>query len=303
VNAPASSPGPHRRVLEGLIAAVRPEFRADVLVFPAEDPVFGGGACRVGPCPRPARGHGLCQGHHLRWVGAGRPELDEFAATTDPRWRRQRPNMKCRVLGCGFGAARGGLCQLHHQRWDRAGSPDPDDWAAPWAALRPPAPGAACRIGHCQLWPQAALPFCHSHANTRKVNGRPDVEVFARRFDEITTTEEVTIRLGGLGPQLKLEIQYALQCRRDQPSTKTLPAVVMALVRLLAATDTVSLLDRDEHEWRTQIGRPAPRDGGPRCWFTPAARSATSPTLAAGRPSSTETSGRCAASGSPATSS
>jgi len=270
--APASSPGPHRRVLEGLIAAVRPEFHADVLVFPAVDPVFGGGPCRVGPCPRPARGHGLCQGHHLRWVGAGRPELGEFAATTDPRWRRQRPNMKCRVLGCGFGAARGGLCQLHHQRWDRAGSPDPHDWAAPWAALRPPAPGAACRIGHCQLWPQAALPFCHSHANTWKVNGRPDVEVFARRFDEITTTEEATIRLGGLGPQLKLEIQYALQCRRDQPSTKTLPAVVMALVRLLAATDTVSLLDRDEHEWRTQIGRLAPRDGGPRALLVYARR-------------------------------
>ncbi|HZD14115.1 MAG TPA: tyrosine-type recombinase/integrase [Pseudonocardiaceae bacterium] len=264
VPVPARSPGPHRRVLERLLGAVRPEFRADVLVFPAEDPVFGGGACRVQTCPRPARGHGLCQGHHLRWVGEGRPDLDEFAATTDPRWRRQRPNMQCRILGCGFGAARGGLCQLHHQRWDRAGSPDPGDWTAPWAALRAPAPGAVCRIDHCRLWPQPTLPFCHSHANTWKVNGRPDLKDFVRGFDEVATTEEEIIRLDRLSPQLKLEIQYALQCRRDQPSTKTLPAVVMALVRLLAATNAVSLLDRAEDQWRTQIGRPAPQDGGPR---------------------------------------
>jgi hypothetical protein len=39
--------------------------RADVLVFAAADPVFGGGACRVPGCARHARGSGLCQGH--RW--------------------------------------------------------------------------------------------------------------------------------------------------------------------------------------------------------------------------------------------
>ncbi len=70
------------------------------------------------------------------------------------------------------------------------------------------------------MWPQATLPFCHSHANTWKVNGRPDVEVFVRRFDEVASTEEEIIRLGGLSPKLNLEIQYALQCRRDQPMLK-----------------------------------------------------------------------------------
>jgi hypothetical protein len=77
----------------------------------------------------------------------------------------------------------------------------------------------------------------------------------------------------------------------------------MALVKLLAATNAVSLLDRAEDEWRIQIGRPAPKDGGPRALLVYAhRRSPTSPTPAAGRPSSTATSGRCAASGSPATS-
>jgi integrase len=258
-------PGPRRAgLLQRLLGTVRPEFRADVLVFPADDPVFGGGACRVAGCGRSARGHGLCPGHHLRWLGDDRPDLDAFAASTDPRWRRQRPNAACRITGCGSGVARGGLCQLHYHRWDRAGQPDPDDWTAGWAAIRPPVPGAACRIDHCDLWPQAALPFCHSHANTWRVNGQPAVEVFVRRFAEVATTEEEIIRLDRLGRQLRLEIQYALQCRRDQPSTKTAPAVVMALVKLLAATNAVSLLDRAEDEWRIQIGRPAPQDSGPR---------------------------------------
>jgi integrase len=247
-------------LLERLLGAVRPEFRAEVLVFEAEDPVFGGGACRVPACQRPARGHGLCQGHHLRWVGEGRPDLEVFAASTDPRWRRQRPNTACRVIGCGYGVARGGLCQLHHQRWDRTGRPDLLGWLADPPTIKKPAPGATCRIGYCDLWPQAAMPLCHSHANTWRANGRPDMAQFARGFDEVTATEEQIIRLGGLGPQLRLELQYALQCRHDQRTTKTFPAVVMALVRALTVSGVASLLDRTEDEWRTRIGRPAPRD-------------------------------------------
>ncbi len=251
-------------LLERLLGVVRPEFRADVLVFDADDPVFGGGACRVRTCRRSARGHGLCQGHYLRWVHADRPELGEFAASTDPRWRRQRPNAECRVLGCGYGVARDGMCQLHYQRWDRGGRPDLDVWLLNPPTITSSQPGTSCQIEHCDLWRRAALPFCHSHANTWKANGHPDVDVFVRGFAEVGATENEIVRLGRLGPQLRLEIGYALQCRRDQQSTKTAPAVVMALVKLLAATDAVSLLDRAEDQWRTQIGRPAPQDGGPR---------------------------------------
>ena len=263
--APDRAAGPrHRVLLQRLLAVIRPEFRADVLVFDAEDPVFGGGACRVEACRRSARGHGLCQGHYLRWVGEARPDLDVFASSTDPRWRRQRPNAGCRVAGCGYGVARDGMCQLHYQRWDRSGRPDRDIWLINPPTITPSQPEASCRIGHCELWPQAALPFCHSHANTWKANGQPAVEVFVRGFAEVAATENEIVRLDRLGRQLRLEIQYALQCRRDQPSTKTAPTVVMALVRLLAATNAGSLLERTEHEWRTQIGRPAPKDGGPR---------------------------------------
>jgi hypothetical protein len=45
---------------EKLMAAVRPEFRADDLVFDPRDPVFGGPACAVAGCDRPGRKRDLC---------------------------------------------------------------------------------------------------------------------------------------------------------------------------------------------------------------------------------------------------
>ena len=42
-------------------------------------------------CERTARGRGLCQGHLQRWNDQGRPDMERFVASTDPRWRRQQP--------------------------------------------------------------------------------------------------------------------------------------------------------------------------------------------------------------------
>jgi integrase len=251
-------------LVERLMGAVRPEFRSQLLVFAADDPVFGGGACHVRDCQRPARGRGLCPGHLQRWVGEGRPSVDVFAATTDPRWQRQRPNATCEAPGCGYGSARAGLCVLHGQRWQRAGRPDLEAWLTELAPISGPLDGVMCRIVHCQLWPQATLPLCHAHAQTWKANGRPDIDAFARGFAQITTTEDESVRLDQLGPQLTLEIQYALQCRGDERASKTLPTVVMQVVRFLAATTATSLLDQTEDTWRTLIGRPAPKDSNPR---------------------------------------
>ncbi|MDQ2852199.1 MAG: site-specific integrase, partial [Actinomycetota bacterium] len=121
-----------------------------------------------------------------------------------------------------------------------------------------------CRVEHCQLWSQAALPFCHAHTNTWKANGQPDIDQFAEGFGQATVTEDETVRLDRLGPQLTLEIQYALQCRRDERASKTFPTVVMQVVRFLATATVTSLLDCDEDTWRRQVGRPAPKDSNPR---------------------------------------
>lgn len=247
------------------MATVRAEFRDEVLVFAADDPIFGAGVCGVPACDRSATGgYGLCQGHHLRWQAAGRPEVDAFAASTDPRWRRQRPNMACRVDGCRYGSSRGGLCVTHAQRWHRAGRPERDGWLASASSAKPPAAEDGCGVPHCELWPEAAGAFCHSHTATWRANGRPDVEEFAARFTSEAVPADQIVRLNALSPQLRLEIAYALQCRRDERATKTAPPVVMAVVRFLAEAGEHSLLDLTEPEWRTSIGRPAPADSNPR---------------------------------------
>jgi hypothetical protein len=70
--------------LEKLVTTVRPEFRADVLVFDPRDPVFGGACCSVSGCVCTAGTHGLCSAHHQRWWRQeGKPDLERFIATTD----------------------------------------------------------------------------------------------------------------------------------------------------------------------------------------------------------------------------
>jgi len=130
MSAPSLKPAGPSGLLGKLMAEVRNEFRSDVLEFGPEDPVFGGAACRVEGCERTARGRGLCEGHRQRWHEEGRPSLERFAVSTDPRWRRRQPNQRCRVPGCGYGSARGGMCGLHAQRWERAGRPCLAGWLA-----------------------------------------------------------------------------------------------------------------------------------------------------------------------------
>ena len=82
-----SAPGgiEHPGLLGKLVAAIRPEFRRDVVVFAPDDPVFGGTACRVGQCGRVSHsGTGLCRGHYQRWMRQGRPELNDYSLTTSP---------------------------------------------------------------------------------------------------------------------------------------------------------------------------------------------------------------------------
>jgi integrase len=259
--APVSAPTPvgsslgSSGLLERLVAVVRPEFRSDILTFSATDPMFGGGVCGVDGCTRSARGKGLCAGHHQRWRKEGCGDLGVFSSATDPRWQRQRPNASCRITPCGYGMCRAGLCQLHFQRWARSGHADLEGWLLSPPLVKLPTPGARCAIAHCELWPQAQKLFCHAHAATWRASGRPDIESFCDGFLPITNRADEAIQLCALGPQLKLEIQYALQCRRDEMATKTVPSVVMRLVRFLASATTTSLLERSEETWRAQISQ------------------------------------------------
>ncbi len=74
-----------RACWQRLLAGVRPEFRRDVLAFAADDPVFGGAACRVGLCGRVSfSSTGLCNAHYQRWSKQERPDLEDFSAAASP---------------------------------------------------------------------------------------------------------------------------------------------------------------------------------------------------------------------------
>jgi hypothetical protein len=53
-------------LLEKLMGAVRPEFRAELLMPAADDPVLGWKTCLAEGCGRPKRNGGMCDPHYAR---------------------------------------------------------------------------------------------------------------------------------------------------------------------------------------------------------------------------------------------
>lgn len=72
------------------------------------------------------------------------------------------------------------------------------------------------------------------------------------------------VRLDGLQPQLRLEIRYVLQRRRDDGGTTCPPAVVLQVVRFLVEAGEGSLLALTEPVWASRIGPSAPLYSNPR---------------------------------------
>ena len=243
-------------LLGKLAAAVRPEFRADVLVFDPADPVFGRGVCLVDGCGWHVRGGGMCQGHLRRWRAAGQPDPARLPAAMTAPWHGHGPlpSGRCRVAGCGFGCSERGLCARHASGWKRAGRPDPGLWAAGQPAVVMPDPPPSCLISYCEVWAQPGSVLCRAHAKRWRDHGRPDPAEFARSCEaprRAPCTERAD--LTSLPRQLRLELQYALQRRRDDHTATTRPVDIRAVARVLAASGAASLLALDEREWRSRF--------------------------------------------------
>jgi integrase len=237
-------------LLEKLLAAVRPEFRQDVLAFGPDDPVFGGPPCKVGGCGRSGRIGGLCFGHDRRWRLQGKPDRGAFIATTAPRMKGHQKLQSCRAPGCRYGRKERGLCIMHHRIWRQAGRSDLDSWLVGLSAAVLGDLAPECRISYCDLWTHEGLPFCLSHGNRWKEKGRPDIEEYARGYEDDSVPGHERIDLTGLDAHLRLEVQYALQGRHDDRAIKIAPGAVQTVVTFLAVTAPPSLLDRDEDAWR-----------------------------------------------------
>jgi integrase len=239
-------------LLEKLIASVRPEFRHDVIVFAPDDPVFGGTACAVPGCRRPAGSgaRGLCNGHYKRWAQAGRPDLAGFAATAAGRaWRGTALLTSCRVPGCGFGVARRHLCPRHAGAWHRAGEHDVGQWVASAQPATALPEYASCLVGPCELWAEPTSALCWGHLRRWKSCDRPDLAGFVRACEE-SAGDLQRADLTSLPRQLRLEVQYALQCRSDDKTVRNRPEVIQMAIRRLSVSGTGSLLDLGEQQWR-----------------------------------------------------
>jgi integrase len=252
---PAQPGGARPGLLEKLLAAVRPEFRAEVLVPDPEDPVLGRRACLVEACDRARGEHGLCSAHGQRWRARGRPGMAGFLADPGPALNGRRQLTGCTVPGCRYGTSGAGLCLRHRGAWERAGRPDP----AAWAAQAPPPesrPRTECLLPFCDLWTENARHlFCKAHNTRWRQLGRPDPDDF---IAHCLLRGKARIDFGGLAAQLKLELQYAVQCRRDEQTITLPPPVAAWAIRQARDAGVASLLDRSPGQWQQLAGDKQP---------------------------------------------
>lgn len=241
-------PAPASRLLAKLMAVVSTQFRVDLLTPAPGELVFNTDPCRApGCCGRP-RVRGLCRGHYDRWGRLGRPDLEEFLTDPghDPVGRDSLRS--CAVPGCRYGSARQGLCVRHHGFFERAGKPDKQVWLTALPRVVDDGQHPVCLLSFCTLWTQAKSPLCRNHTSRWHGLGRPDMDDFVRHC-ESGGDDRFDFRVLGERPQLRLEMQYALQCRRDERQANTHSSSVMPVLRLVAASGVGSLLDWQSQQW------------------------------------------------------
>jgi hypothetical protein len=239
------------------MAAVRPAFRVEVYSPAPGDPVFRAAQCAVDGCDRMVSQRGLCNGHIIRWRHRGRPGMAEFLADPGKPIRGRNELGRCAVKGCRYGVNGHGLCSKHHDRWVRAGRPDRDGWIA--QATLVGSSRSECGMPFCSLWIENTTKvFCKNHDYRWHLAGCPDPEEYAADCQRVGTAH---IDLRGLGPQLTLEFQYALQRRHDEQARTTPPQVVRYAVAQAKQAGVASLLDYSEQDWR-QAARSRLREPG-----------------------------------------
>ena len=255
VGRPASTGG---GLLAKLLAAVRPEFRVEVYVPAPDDPVLGRPPCAVPDCDRSCWEYGLCGGHSHRWRTRGRPDLVGFLADPGPPLHGRIELTHCTVPGCRYGSSGFGLCMRHRSTWARSGYPDPAVWAVS-NAVAVTAEHAECGLPFCTLWPENDKHlFCKSHETRWRQLGRPAVADYVAHC---LLRGKARIDFRGLAPQLRLELQYALQARHDQQTITAPPPVVNWAIGQVQTAAVGSLLDRSREQWRALT---AAKSGG---WY------------------------------------
>lgn len=249
-------------LLERLMEAVRPEFRAEVFRPARDNAVFVRGECRLANCPNVVdhSGRGICNSHYQRWLRT-RGVDDDFEvwlAGEDERLARRAVAAApaCAVAGCDRSTANRGLCQRHVARWVTAGRPPLTSWLARFDYRPVPGGERDCTFVGCPRWTDGpANPLCHHHYCRWRVAGRPDIAAWQAGLAAMATARQVPpVNLARLARQVRLEVQYGLQCRHDEANKRTVSGAVTVAVKRLADSGVTSILDWDEDEWRVFFG-------------------------------------------------
>jgi hypothetical protein len=245
----AAAPSPHGRLLEKLIAAVRAEFRVELFLPDPADPILGLKTCLVDGCDRSTYAshseHGMCSRHAERWRASGRPDLQVFAADPGPVLTGRSEPGRCTAPGCGYGVNAFGLCMRHYQCWKRAGQPDRSSWTPrPVAA----ADQAQCELPFCTLWIENNDgQYCKTHTTRWRQLGRPAHDDYVEHCQQ---RGRARVDFRGVAALLRLEFQYAMQCRHDEQTISAPPYLVRWAIRQAQAAAVTSLLDLPARQWR-----------------------------------------------------
>ncbi|MFD8532266.1 tyrosine-type recombinase/integrase [Streptosporangium canum] len=247
---------PSTQLLEHLMAVVRPEFRAEVFHPPKDSPVFFHGVCRVPSCPTSISftTKELCQGHYQRWKKAGRPDLEAFSAEEAAAMLTRMMIRSCAIRGCRRVRKAKGLCNRHLYRWRSSGEPDLDIWAEQTLYAPPRPPGGderTCEVPGCEWWTDGpATALCQSHYERWRGRGRLPLEDF---LAELVHGSDPRVKLHDLPRQVRLELQFGLQCRHDEGNKRTPIRSVVTAVGWMRRMGVSSLLDHTEAEWRERL--------------------------------------------------
>ncbi len=235
-------------LLAKLMSAVRVEFRVEVFVPAPGELIFDMTTCLVPSCPGQSRIGRLCPSHYRRWQTGGRLDVAAFIADPGPDPVGQASLTPCGARGCRLGGARQGLWVRHVVLCQRWGQPERTTWAA---ALTPVADDhlhQVCRLSFCILWTQGTSALCLNHRSRWYAIGRPDLDEFVRGCESIGD-EKFDFGPLGHARQLKLELPYALQCRRDERKASTAAKTVTPVIRLAADSGVASLLEWPMTRW------------------------------------------------------
>lgn len=249
-DSPACRPRQDLGLHELIAATLRPEFDREVIVPAVGQPIIGTEPCQVAGCERGTYMNQFCRPHNTRWVRAGRPSREQWAASTDPTSLGNRPMRGCDVEGCRRGSAANGLCGRHDAAYRAAGRPERAGWLQLPHRL-PPVDVADCPLPDCDLQAESRItPLCREHTIRWRRAGKPPVEAFVT--DCLVRSCEL-FDLRGLTPTMRREVQYGLQCRVDEGRIKTVPLRMRPLISYLVETQIGSLRDRTAQQWRDEL--------------------------------------------------